>query len=124
MPVAGTPTARPVSPGRGEVWWLGDQLAENRPYDQIVREVIGGTGLWTDSPAVNFLTVTAGDDNNGQPNPVRLAGRTTRAFLGMRIDCLQCHDDPMGIDFTWELETPVGRPMILSEGSVTKQLVQ
>jgi hypothetical protein len=32
----------------------------------------------------------------GQPDPIRLAGRTTRAFLGMRIDCLQCHDDFLG----------------------------
>ena len=27
---------------------------------------------------------------------MRLAGRTARAFLGMRIDCLQCHDDKLG----------------------------
>ncbi|MGH9677744.1 MAG: DUF1553 domain-containing protein, partial [Candidatus Acidiferrum sp.] len=29
-----------------------------------------------------------------QPDPVRLAGRVTRAFLGLRLDCAQCHDHP------------------------------
>jgi len=28
------------------------------------------------------------------PNPVRLAGRVTRAFLGLRLDCAQCHNHP------------------------------
>ncbi|EMI18382.1 protein containing DUF1549 [Rhodopirellula maiorica SM1] len=41
------------------------------------------------------MTVTF-DSNNGQPDPVRLAARTSRAFLGLRIDCLQCHDDFLG----------------------------
>lgn len=76
--------------------WLSDQLYENRPYDEIVRALISDTGIWTAEPAVNFLTVTVSDDNEGKPDPIRLAGRTTRAFLGMRIDCLQCHDDRLG----------------------------
>ncbi len=79
------------------VRWLADQLAANRPYDQVALDLISGEGIWTDTPAVNFLTVTVSDDNQGRPDPVRLAGRTARAFLGMRIDCLQCHDDPMSM---------------------------
>ncbi|HEV8060321.1 MAG TPA: DUF1553 domain-containing protein, partial [Gemmataceae bacterium] len=33
-------------------------------------------------------------DNANHPDPVRLAGRITRAFLGIRLDCAQCHDHP------------------------------
>jgi uncharacterized protein DUF1549/uncharacterized protein DUF1553 len=76
--------------------WLGDQLAKNTPYDQVVRELISGEGIWTGKPATNFVTATANQGNANQPDPVRLAGRTARAFLGMRIDCLQCHDDKLG----------------------------
>jgi hypothetical protein len=76
--------------------WLSDHLHKNEPYDKIVRSLISGTGIMTDSPSVNFLTVTVNEDDGGQPDPIRLAGRTTRAFLGMRIDCLQCHDDNLG----------------------------
>ena len=78
------------------VTWLSDQLLANKPYDQLVRELISDKGIWTNSPSVNFLTVTLDEDNKGKPDAIRLAGRTTRAFLGMRIDCLQCHDDNLG----------------------------
>ncbi|MDA1049595.1 MAG: DUF1553 domain-containing protein [Planctomycetota bacterium] len=78
------------------VTWLSDQLHANKPYDELVRELISDKGLWTNNPSVNFLTVTLDEDNKGKPDAIRLAGRTTRAFLGMRIDCLQCHDDNLG----------------------------
>ncbi len=75
--------------------WLTEVFAENRPYDQMVRDLITAEGLWTDQPQVNFLTATF-DSNEGQADPVRLAARTSRAFLGLRIDCLQCHSDFLG----------------------------
>jgi Protein of unknown function (DUF1553)/Protein of unknown function (DUF1549) len=76
------------------VSWLAEQVATNRPYDHIVRELIAGEGLWTDHPATNFVSVTVQNDKGNQPDPVRLAGRVTRAFLGLRIDCAQCHNHP------------------------------
>src|SRR5262245_60595278 len=76
--------------------WLSEQLAGGTPYDEIVRRLISEEGLWTGKPATNFITATANPNEKNQPDPVRLAGRTARAFLGMRIDCLQCHDDKLG----------------------------
>jgi hypothetical protein len=76
--------------------WLADQLANNTPYDQLARELLADDGIWTGKPATNFVTATANPASANQPDPVRLAGRTARAFLGMRIDCLQCHDDKLG----------------------------
>lgn len=75
--------------------WLSEVLAANQPYDQMVRDLITAEGLWTDKPQVNFLTATF-DSNDGKADPVRLAARTSRAFLGLRIDCLQCHNDFLG----------------------------
>jgi hypothetical protein len=69
------------------VFWLADQIGRRRPYDEIVRECVSGEGLWTDKPGVNFIT---GHDVDGS----KLANRTTRAFLGLRLDCAQCHDHP------------------------------
>ncbi|HMO13621.1 MAG TPA: DUF1553 domain-containing protein [Pirellulaceae bacterium] len=77
------------------VHWLSDQFYRNVGYDQIIRQLLAGDGLWTDSPAVNFITATI-DVETGKPDPIRLAGRTSRAFLGIRMDCLQCHDDFLG----------------------------
>jgi len=80
------------------VLWLSDQITENRPYDQIVRELIADDGVWTDRPAVNFVTATIDQDGTKEPDVARLAGRVTRAFLATRIDCVQCHDDNLGGD--------------------------
>ena len=72
--------------------WLSGRLAVNRPYPELVREMIAGNGLWTDEPEVNFLM--AGYDDGEGFNKNKLAGRAVRAFLGQRIDCAQCHDHP------------------------------
>lgn len=76
--------------------WLADQFSKNRPYDRIVRDLITAKGAWTDSPQVNFLTATMDEGDDKQPDVIRLAGRTSRAFLAQRIDCLQCHNDYLG----------------------------
>jgi hypothetical protein len=73
--------------------WLSDAIMDNRPYGTIVREMIAEKGLWTDHPATNFVSVTF-DPELGRPTPERLAARVARAFLGVRIDCAQCHDHP------------------------------
>ena len=78
------------------VHWLSDQILSNRPYDDLVRHLLTDEGLWTDSPAVNFVSVTADSDDGNQLDPIRLAARTSRAFLALRVDCLQCHDDNLG----------------------------
>ena len=82
------------------VSWLSDQLHAKRPYDETVRELITAEGVWTDSPATNFLTVTVmGDEKDKKPDADQLAGRVARAFLGVRLDCVKCHDDHLGGDW-------------------------
>jgi hypothetical protein len=75
------------------VSWLSDELMQKRPYDEIVRSILSEEGLWTEKPATNFVTVTYEEDKNGF-NPERLGARVARAFLGVRLDCAQCHDHP------------------------------
>ncbi len=75
---------------RFKAWWA-EQLAANRPYDEVVREIISAQGLWTGTPATNFITHSVMD---GTPSPEKLAARTVRAVLGQRIDCAECHDHP------------------------------
>jgi hypothetical protein len=76
------------------VSWLSDELHKNTPYGELVRQLIASEGLWTDHPAVNFISVTVSDAQKKGPDPERLAGRVARAFLGFRLDCAQCHDFP------------------------------
>jgi hypothetical protein len=73
--------------------WLSDAILANRPYDALVRDLIADQGIWTDHPATNFVSVTYTEDTK-TPDPERLAARVSRAFLGIRLDCAQCHDHP------------------------------
>ena len=87
--------------------WLSEQLAKGEGYDKIVRSMLSAEGLWTDTPPVNFVTATMDEANQGRGDPIRLAGRTSRALLAQRIDCLQCHDDFIGSLNFGSLDHPV-----------------
>jgi hypothetical protein len=76
------------------VTWLSDQIAANVPYDQLVEHLIADRGLWTDTPATNFVTATIQPAGDTGPDPNQLAARVARAFLGIRLDCAECHDHP------------------------------
>jgi len=78
--------------------WMSDAIRQNRPYDQVARALISATGVWTTNPAVNFITVTNQMNNKG-PDEMKLAARVSRAFLGVQMDCVQCHDGKLGS--TW-----------------------
>lgn len=80
------------------VEWLGDALYANRPYDQIVRSLINAQGVWTTSPEANFISVTV--ESKKGPDEAKLASRVSRAFLGVQMDCVRCHDGKLGS--TWK----------------------
>ncbi|MEM9942943.1 MAG: DUF1553 domain-containing protein [Planctomycetota bacterium] len=90
------------------VSWLSDQFQNNVRYDNLARRIMTNDGLWTDTPAVNFYTRTITQEEQAKPDPVLLAGRTSRVFLGMRIDCLQCHDDFLGNVNLGSVDNPRG----------------
>lgn len=74
------------------VSWLGDELAAGTPYDRIVTHLLSDAGLWTDTPATNFISVTIKPEHD--PDANRLAARVARSMLGIRLDCAECHDHP------------------------------
>lgn len=81
--------ALPEPPYNGRVLhaYLRDSLAEDRPYRQIVRELIVGEGANDVSGPANFLL-------RYQVEPVQLAGAVANKFLGQSLACAQCHDHP------------------------------
>jgi len=66
--------------------WLRKQLADNRPYDQWVHELITATGVSGKYGPVNFYRAMRTPDD--------LTRGISQAFLGIRIDCAQCHHHP------------------------------
>ena len=66
--------------------WLRAQLASNRPYDQWVRELLTASGSSARIGPVNFYRASA--------TPEELARSVSQAFLGVRLECAQCHHHP------------------------------
>jgi len=78
--------------------WVRRQIAENRPYDQFAREIVTARGSTTaEGPAAVFKSL-------GTPE---IAARSmSQVFLGVRIECAQCHHHPSerwGQDDYWAL---------------------
>ena len=83
-PQAGVQQAAGVSPFQT---WLRGQLADNVPYDKLIEDLILTRGAANQSgPALFFTSL--------QLKPDELAASTSRAFLGVQIQCAQCHDHP------------------------------
>jgi hypothetical protein len=67
--------------------WLKPHLRNNTGYDLVVRELISaGTGPGSTAAAAFFEANERKAEN--------LAGSTARLFLGVNIDCAQCHAHP------------------------------
>ncbi len=73
--------------------WLRQQVAANRPWDELARDVLTVKGTTSDHPAVGYFVVTVGE--NGQPERSEVVGSVAQAFLGTRIGCAQCHNHPL-----------------------------
>ncbi len=66
--------------------WLRRQFSENQPYDAMVRELLLAKGnLTAEGPAAYFKALDT---------PELLAQSVCQTFLGIRIECAQCHHHP------------------------------
>src|ERR1017187_1506702 len=66
--------------------WVRESVAEDKPYNQFVYELLTARGSNYDNPAANYFLVS--DLPNTQMET------TTQLFLGVRFVCAHCHDRP------------------------------
>jgi hypothetical protein len=66
--------------------WIRDAFARNRPFDDVARDVITATGPLSKSPAANLFKVAK--------KPGEVAATVSQVFMGIRIECAQCHHHP------------------------------
>ncbi len=80
--------------------WLRKQFRDNRPYDQMVRELLTAVvvpnprGPQRGQPASAFEPTPAAFYQANELKPENLAASTSRLFLGVKLECAQCHDHP------------------------------
>ena len=88
--------------GRSFDKWMADQLRKNRSWAGITRDMLTASGVarfddteGKSGPAF-FLASHRGADSTTEQ-----AAETARVFLGIQINCAQCHDHPFDV---WKRE--------------------
>ncbi len=66
--------------------WIRESIAANKPLDQFVREIIAARGSTYQNPPANWWRANR--------DPVTRAENTSRVFLGVQLNCAQCHNHP------------------------------
>jgi uncharacterized protein DUF1549/uncharacterized protein DUF1553 len=67
-----------------DAWWT-EQFRRNRPWNEVVTTLVTASGVNDELAPVNYLTALYG-------NPAEIAATTSRVFLGVQIQCAECHD--------------------------------
>ena len=65
--------------------WVRDALQKNMPYNQFVQELITANGELRNNSAGNYVL-------RYNRSPVVLTSHTSRLFLGLSMQCAECHD--------------------------------
>ncbi len=66
--------------------WLVEKLSKDMPMDQMVQELLSANGGTFKNPATNFYQTTT--------ETLLLSENVAQVFMGMRIQCAQCHNHP------------------------------
>lgn len=67
--------------------WVRDAVSENRPWDQLVREILTATGGSDENGATNFYAL--------HQTPEDMTENACQAFMGLSIGCAKCHNHPL-----------------------------
>ena len=66
--------------------WIWDQIYDNKPYDQFVRDIVTASGDPQINPAVTWYRDVDSVEEQVED--------TAQLFLGLRIQCARCHHHP------------------------------
>jgi len=66
--------------------WIAEAMIENRPYDQLTRDLLTSTGDTRLVAEANYFAAI--------PKTEDVAEATAQVFMGSRIQCAKCHNHP------------------------------
>ncbi len=66
--------------------WLQSRIAQNVPLNEIVVELLSASGGTVSNPPVNYYQM--------ELDPIKVTENIAQVFMGMRIQCAQCHHHP------------------------------
>ena len=92
----------------GLLKFLRDSIALGRPWDDITADLITAEGHFEENGAVNFLLAKLDGNPRDEDYHVEATASVTRLFLGMQVQCTQCHNHPFNDwkqDQFWEFNS-------------------
>ena len=66
--------------------WLRNRFADNLRYDRLVADLLVASGSARTGAGSFFISL--------EGKPEKIAAKTARVFLGVQLDCAECHDHP------------------------------
>lgn len=66
--------------------WLSDRIAKNQPLNEIIVDLLSASGGTVSNPPVNYFQM--------ETDPLKVVENIAQVFMGMRIQCAQCHNHP------------------------------
>jgi hypothetical protein len=86
-------SSRELPAGRNAYYtYIHDSIKANKPYDQIVREIIGASGDSFTNGGANFWVRQIQANGPAQDTYDNLAAESGVMFHGMPMQCLSCHN--------------------------------
>ncbi|HEX4000149.1 MAG TPA: DUF1549 domain-containing protein [Pirellulales bacterium] len=73
--------------------WLREQVKANRPWDELVRDLLTASGSAADRPEIGYFLVNVGEEREADKS--QIVASVSQAFLGTRIGCAKCHNHPL-----------------------------
>jgi hypothetical protein len=67
-----------------------EAFGKNRPWNEVVHDIVSAEGHFERNGAVNFLLAQMTTPDNA----VQATAKTMRLFMGIQVQCTQCHDHP------------------------------
>lgn len=74
-----------------------EAFAKNRPWNEVVFDLVSGEGDFKENHAVNYLLAQLPRDNTPPDSDdymVQATAKTTKLFMGIQVQCTQCHNHP------------------------------
>jgi hypothetical protein len=73
--------------------WLREQVAANRPWNELARTVLLARGDSVERPEIGYYITVVGEKERVEES--ELPDSVAQSFLGTRIGCARCHNHPL-----------------------------
>ncbi len=80
--------------GTPYIGWIKEQIAKNRPWSEMVSDMVTATGKMWDKKPDGTYNGAAGYLLRDSGMPLDNLANTLTVFLGTDVSCAQCHDHP------------------------------